>query len=195
MLTSLLIPIARGGSTGQRAGAAVGVDASPCRGGTLLVVPVESEAWRESIVRPIKCGGSAVSRALRAQPRLTKTGRARLAGRAAARRGGHRRPDAVDGATILTADHDLLIRREDCPAPGLALVTEVTVTEPIAGNVAESASPPSWAAPATSRPPSSSTTSATRSRSSRQDRHFTIFAWSPCENTVVNAHPFETLLL
>jgi hypothetical protein len=168
------------------------------RGGLLLMVPSGSDQWQESIVRPIPYAvvptfpelaqlarenpdaklkrpwQDAVSRAVEAIAGLT----------------------AVDGATVLTNQYELLAfgakiaRRKGAPQ-----VEQVTVTEPVEGNVAVSVHPTQLGG--------------TRHLSAAQfvhdqrdavalvasqDGRFTVFAWSPCE-AMVHAHKVETLLL
>jgi hypothetical protein len=168
------------------------------RGGSLLVVPAGSEPWRESILTPVaypvvppfgelaalmrdetaqrheRVWQDALDRAIDAIAGLT----------------------AVDGATIINDRFELLafgakIGRRD----GWTRVQEVIVTEPIEG------SEPAIIHPAE--------LGGTRHLSAAQfvqdqrdalaliasqDGHFTIFAWSPCEN-MVHAHRVEALLL
>ena len=103
---------------------------------------------------------------------------------------------AVDGATVLTDRYELLafgakIARRD----GSSTVERVALTEPVEGG-----------APAVVHP---NTIGGTRHLSAvqfvhdqhdamalvaSQDGHFTVFAWSPCEE-IVHAHRVETLLL
>jgi hypothetical protein len=168
------------------------------RGGSLLVVPVTSESWRDSIVQPVKYAAVPPFRALAELNRASREDRLERAWQDELQRvvaviAGL---TAVDGATILTADYDLLgfgakiARRRGSP-----MVAEVTVTEPIAGGAAEIVEP--------------AYLGGTRHLSAAQfvhdqqdaialvasqDRHFTIFSWSPCEN-MVHAHRVETLLL
>jgi len=168
------------------------------RGGLLLVVSSASDDWRESIVRPIPYAvvppfpelsqltrgnpdeklrrpwQDAVNRAVDAIAGLT----------------------AVDGATVLTNRYELLAfgakiaRRKGSPQ-----VEQVTVTEPVEGNVAMTVHPTQLGG--------------TRHLSAAQfvhdqrdavalvasqDGRFTVFAWSPCE-AMVHAHKVETLLL
>jgi hypothetical protein len=168
------------------------------RGGLLLVVPAGSDGWRESIVRPIpyevvppftelaelghaladekrrRVWQDAIERAVEAVAGLT----------------------AVDGATMLTTEYELLAfgakiaRRKGSPQ-----VEQVTLTEPIEGDVPQHVHP--------------STLGGTRHLSAAQfvhdqrdtialvasqDGRFTVFAWSPCEESV-HAHRVETLLL
>jgi hypothetical protein len=103
---------------------------------------------------------------------------------------------AVDGAVVLTDRYELLcfgakiIRRR-----GAAPVEQVTITEPVEGGV------PSVIGP--------TQLGGTRHLSAAQfvhdqrnaialvasqDRRFTVFAWSPCEESV-HAHRVEVLLL
>ena len=166
------------------------------RGGALLVVPAGTDAWRESIVRPISYSVSPkfdelaeLMRDTRADRRVWQEALARSVETIAGL-------TAVDGATILTDRYELLAfgakitRRE-----GAARVESVTVTEPIEGAVSETLHP--------------SELGGTRHLSAAQfvhdqrdavalvasqDGHFTIFAWSPCE-ALVHGHRVESLLL
>jgi sensor domain DACNV-containing protein len=168
------------------------------RGGLLLVVPAGSERWLESIVRPIPY---AVVPPFDELARLTGESRdgnrtrqwQETVNRAVEAVAGL---TAVDGATVITTDHDLLAfgakiaRRKGSPQ-----VDQVTVTEPIEGDVAQILNP--------------SQLGGTRHLSAAQfvhDQHdcvalvasqdgrFTVFAWSPCED-MVHAHRVEALLL
>ena len=168
------------------------------RGGLLLVVPEGSQAWLESIVRPIpyavvppfaqlaelnrqaaeakhqRLWQDAINRAVEVVAGLT----------------------AVDGATVLTKQYELLAfgakiaRRKGSPQ-----IEQVTVTEPVEGNVALTVHPTQLGG--------------TRHLSAAQfvhdqrdavalvasqDGRFTVFAWSACEE-MVHAHRVETLLL
>jgi hypothetical protein len=168
------------------------------RGGTLLVVPVGSDTWRESIVQPIR---------YLVDPAFTQ-----LADLVAA---GHRDGDeqewvdaldkaieavagltAVDGATVITERYEVLafgakIGRRD----GRPQVSEVVQTEPIEGGEAQRLDPSrlggtrhlSAAQFVLDQPESLALVAS-------QDGRFTIFAFSPCENTV-HAHRVEMLLL
>lgn len=168
------------------------------RGGLLLVVPDGSEMWRESIVRPIpyavvpafselaqlnrqnpdekikRLWQDAVNRAVDAVAGLT----------------------AVDGATVVTVQYDLLaFGAKISRRKGAAQVEQVTVTEPIEGDRATLLHPTQLGG--------------TRHLSAAQfvhDQHdaialvasqdgrFTVFSWSPCDG-MVHAHRVETLLL
>jgi sensor domain DACNV-containing protein len=168
------------------------------RGGVLLMVPGGSEAWQESIVRPIPYavvpafGELAHLSRDPAEARRTRSWQETMNRVVEAVAG----LTAVDGATVLTKDYDLLAfgakiaRRKGSPQ-----VEQVTVTEPIEGDVAQTLHPTQLGG--------------TRHLSSAQfvhdqrdavalvasqDGRFTVFAWSPCEETV-HAHRVETLLL
>lgn len=168
------------------------------RGGSLLVVPAGSEAWRESIVQPVAYPvlppftglaalmdeGEEVRRERRWQDELDRA-IAAVAGLT-----------AVDGATVITDTYALLafgakIGRLD----GRTRVHEIIVTEPIEGSTPMVAHP--------------SELGGTRHLSAAQfvwdqrdatalvasqDGRFTTFAWSNTEQ-MVHAHRVESLLL
>jgi hypothetical protein len=168
------------------------------RGGTLLVVPSDSDAWRESIVRPVAYSVlppfsdfAEIVREIRSDPESVRWQEA-LDEAVSAVAG----LTAVDGATVLTDRYELLafgakIARRDGSSP----VERVALTEPVEGGT-----------PAVVHP---NTLGGTRHLSAvqfvhdqhdamalvaSQDGHFTVFAWSPCEE-IVHAHRVETLLL
>jgi hypothetical protein len=169
------------------------------RGASLLVVPDgRRREWRESIVRPIpyeivppftelaqlsreipdesrrRLWADELQRAVEAVAGLT----------------------AVDGATIITNEYELLaFGAKIARRRGAATVEQVNVTEPIEGGV-----------PVLQHP---TQLGGTRHLSAAQfvhdqrdsvalvasqDGRFTVFAWSPCEG-VVHAHRVESLLL
>jgi len=168
------------------------------RGGLMLIVPSDDAGWQDSIVKPIpyavvpsfaelaqltretpdekgtRLWQDAVNRAIEAMAGLT----------------------AVDGATVLTSDYELLAfgakiaRRKASPQ-----VEQVTVTEPIEGNVALTVHPTHLGG---TRHLSAAQFVHDQQRAvalvASQDGHFTVFAWSPCEG-MVHAHRVETLLL
>jgi sensor domain DACNV-containing protein len=168
------------------------------RGGLLLVVPADTDTWQDSIVRPIPYGivpaFDELAHLNQARPDVKRT--------RAWRDTVHRTVEAVagltavDGATVITSRYDLLAfgakiaRRKGSPQ-----VEQVTVTEPIEGDVAQVMHPTQLGG--------------TRHLSSAQfvhdqqdavalvasqDGRFTVLAWSPCEG-MVHAHRVETLLL
>jgi Probable sensor domain DACNV len=168
------------------------------RGGLLLVVPEGGDEWQESIVRPIpyavvpafpelaelnqqtreikheRLWQDAVNRVVEVIAGLT----------------------AVDGATVLTNEYALLAfgakiaRRKGSPQ-----IEQVTVTEPIEGNVALTVHPTQLGG---TRHLSAAQFVHDQRRAvalvASQDGRFTVFAWSPCED-MVHAHRVETLLL
>ena len=169
------------------------------RGGTLLVTPVGSSAWRESIAGPVLYA---------VQPPFAEL--ADLMRRDRDNRLAHEWQDdfrravdaiagltAVDGATLINDHYELLafgakITRRRGSAP----VETVRVTEPVEG---------SGRCPR----PFPTQLGGTRHLSAAQfvhdqrdaialvasqDGRFTIFKWSPCED-MVHAHRVEALLL
>ena len=166
------------------------------RGGALLVVPAGNETWRESIVRPISYGVAPkfgeLADLMRDGSDHRRVWQEALARTVATIAG----LTAVDGATIMTDEYDLVAfgakisRREGC-----ARIEAVTVTEPIEGAVSTTLHPSELggtrhlsAAQFVHDQPGAVALVAS------QDGHFTVFAWSPCE-AMVHAHRVETLLL
>jgi Probable sensor domain DACNV len=168
------------------------------RGGSLLVVPANSERWRESVVHPVLYAlvppFAALAELMYGRTSESPDRRWMDALRDAV--DGVAGLTAVDGATVLTDRYEVLafgakiVRRD-----GSSLVNEVIVTEPIEGAGAEVVEPGQLGG--------------TRHLSAAQfvrDQHdaialvasqdgrFTVFAWSPCEN-MVHAHRIESLLL
>src|SRR5207249_2129743 len=103
---------------------------------------------------------------------------------------------AVDGATILTADYELVaFGAKIARRSGRPQVEQVTVTEPIEGGAAAVVDP-------TQLGGTRHLSAAQFVQDQRdaialvasQDGRFTVFAWSPCEE-MVHAHRVETLLL
>lgn len=168
------------------------------RGGILLVVPHQSDAWRDSIIHPIQYAVapsfSGLSRLLqqavseKQQPQWQAEVRREvdhLAGLT-----------AIDGATLMNDRYELLafgakIGRALNKAP----IEQLYITEPILGSEARIAHP--------------AKSGGTRHLSSAQfvhDQHdamamvasqdgrFTVFSWSACEQ-IVQAHRIESLLL
>ncbi|HEU0108596.1 MAG TPA: hypothetical protein VFT38_20590 [Vicinamibacteria bacterium] len=167
------------------------------RGGTLLVVPTGTEAWRESIVPPV---------AYAIEPPFTELSDLVLEDTEEDPLRGHdalgRVVDAVagltavDGATVVTDRYEVLgfgvkIRRPD----GRPLVERIAFSEPIEGGVAAVVAPVQLGGTRHS----SAAQFAQDQRDAvalvaSQDGRFTIFAWSPREG-MVHAHRVETLLM
>ncbi|WP_428327602.1 putative sensor domain DACNV-containing protein [Mucilaginibacter sp.] len=167
-------------------------------GGTLLVVPSDSDAWRDSIIHPItypvdpafselkKLMSQVVNEQSMSlwQDEVNRTVDS-VAGLT-----------AVDGATIINNELELLAfgAKIGLSSNGMP-VEEMMTTEPIVGSSALIVHP--------------SQNGGTRHLSaaqfvfdqrdaialvSSQDGRFTIFSWSPCEN-IVHAHYVDALLL
>jgi hypothetical protein len=166
------------------------------RGGLLLVVPPGDATWRESIVQPMLYA---------VEPPYSELS---ALGTAAALDGGDGRENlsrtvdavagltAVDGATLLTGDFQLLaFGAKIARRLGSPQIDQVTLTEPIQGGVAAVVHP--------TRLGGTRHLSAAQfvfdqqgatALVASQDGRFTIFSWSPCEG-MVHAHRVETLLL
>lgn len=167
------------------------------RGGSLIIVPADSDAWQASASQPIPYRVAPyddLARLLAADEDV----RARPAWKDAFRRAVDAIAGltAVDGATVMNERNELLafgvklVRRR-----GAERVERVAVTAPVVGNQAMVLDP--------------SGLGGTRHLSAAQfihdqrdalalvasqDGRFTVFAWSPCEN-MVHAHRVETLLM
>jgi len=195
-LFRLEAPVANGAAVNVLLELAVSIRAHG-RGGTLLVVPAGS-AWTESILQPITYSVAP------AFSRLADLMR-KNAGNKPSRRwedalgravDGIAGLTAVDGATLMTADYELLafgakiVRRRGSPQ-----VAQVIVTEPIEGGSPVIEEPAQFGG--------------TRHLSAAQfvhdqrdaialvasqDGRFTVFAWSPSEE-MVHAHRIDALLL
>ncbi|MFT2010398.1 putative sensor domain DACNV-containing protein [Pontibacter sp. 13R65] len=168
------------------------------RGGTLLVVPAGTTAWRKSIMHPITYSVAPAYAALTDLMRQEKSDRKGSAWQDTLRRAidGVAGLTAVDGATIISDSYELLAFGAKIGRPeGSAPVSQITMTEPIVGGEAVVTNP--------------ALHGGTRHLSAAQfvhdqrdalalvasqDGRFTIFAWSPCEN-MVHAHRIDSLLL
>lgn len=167
-------------------------------GGLLLIVPSDSEKWRESIIDPISYAVSPAFSGLADlmkrdvdkrnlvlwQEELTREIDC-IAGLT-----------AVDGATIINDRHELLAFGAKITRPyGNPTVKEIMVTEPIRNSEAQIMAP--------------GQDGGTRhfaaaqfvydqqdafAMVASQDGRFTIFSWSPCDS-IVHAHRVDTLLL
>jgi hypothetical protein len=167
------------------------------RGGLLLVVPESTDRWRESIISPIPYLLDPPFSRLSELVRKDSDARTRLwedaLGRAVDAVAGL---TAVDGATIITDHYELLAfgakisRRRGSPP-----VEQTTVTEPIEGGTADIVHPSSLGG---TRHLSAAQFAHDQHDAialvASQDGHFTVFAWSPCED-MVHAHRVEALLL
>jgi hypothetical protein len=168
------------------------------RGGSLLIVPSGSDAWLESIVQPIvypvQPPFSELALLINEAPaestrRLWQDALGRSVDAVAGL-------TAVDGATVLTAGYRLLAfgakiaRRKGSPQ-----VEQITLTEPVEGGLAAVAHPSQIGGTRhLSAAQFTHDQRDTLALVASQDGHFTVFAWSPCEE-MVHAHRVETLLL
>jgi DNA integrity scanning protein DisA with diadenylate cyclase activity len=167
------------------------------RGGTLLVVPAMTEAWRESIVRPVAYAIDPAFTELRDLV-LEDTEEDPLRGHEALGRvvDAVAGLTAVDGATVISDRYEVLgfgvkIGRPD----GRPQVELVVVSEPVQGGAATVMAPVQLGGTRHS----SAAQFAQDQRDAvalvaSQDGRFTIFAWSPREG-MVHAHRVETLLM
>jgi len=168
------------------------------RGGSMLIVPSSPSDWRDSIVHPISYETTPPFTELATLARETPDDNRRKLWREALDEAVNAVAylTAVDGATVLSADYELLafgakiVRKK-----GSALVEQVAVTEPIEGGQAVVVNPSSLGG--TRHLSASQFVHDQRSALAlvaSQDGRFTVFAWSPCEE-MVHAHRVETLLL
>jgi hypothetical protein len=168
------------------------------RGGSLLIVPPGGDGWRESIVHPAPYSVSPPFRELAHLMREGGAGRQAEVWKEALRETVQAIAGltAIDGAAVMTDEYELLafgakIQRRRGSAP----VESVTVTEPVEGGVPTLLT-------ATQLGGTRHLSAAQFVHDQRnaialvasQDRRFTVFAWSPCEESV-HAHRVEVLLL
>ncbi len=150
------------------------------RGGTLLLVPSASDAWRDSILAPSPYAIHPPYRTQAVQQDIDC-----VAGLTAA-----------DGATILNEHFEVLafgakiIRRRGSPQ-----VNQITLTEPIEGSVPAVVEPAQLGG--TRHISAAQFTHDQRdalAMVASQDGRFTLFGWSPCDD-MVHARRVESLLL
>jgi hypothetical protein len=167
------------------------------RGGILLVIPARSDAWRESTVQPVaypvEPPFAELTDLLAAQDAMPENEWTDEVMRAVDAIAGL---TGVDGATIITERYEVVafgakIGRRD----GGRQVDQIVVTEPVEGGAPARMNPGQLggtrhlaAAQFVQDQPGALALVAS------QDGRFTIFAWSPCEETV-HAHRVEVLLL
>jgi hypothetical protein len=168
------------------------------RGGMLLVVPAGSDAWNESILQPITYAvvpafsglADLMRKDARGQPsRRWEDALTQAVDEIAGL-------TAVDGATLITADYQLLafgvkiVRRK-----GSSQVVQVVVTEPIEGGIPMIAEPAQFGG--TRHLSAAQFVHDQRDAMAlvaSQDGRFTVFAYSPREQ-MVRAHRIDALLL
>lgn len=168
------------------------------RGGTLLVVPAGSSAWRESVVETGLYAFEPTPSSLSELTRREADARGTLEWRDAVRRAvdGLAGLTAVDGATIISKRYDLLAFGVKLgPRDGSPRVERILVTEPVAGAVRSEIEPAELGG--------------TRHLSAAQfvhdqrdaiglvasqDGRVTVFTWSG-QDRKVRAHRIDILLL
>jgi hypothetical protein len=166
------------------------------RGGMLLVVPPNSRAWEQSIVTPISYAIEPAFSELAAL--LARGDESDAASSDAIRRTvtAIAGLTAVDGATVMTHDYDLLafgakIRRRQ----GAPQVEQLLLTEPVIGNLPLRVTPAQMGG---TRHLSAAQFISDQKEGmalvASQDGRFTLFAWSPVEE-LVHAHRVDSLLL
>jgi hypothetical protein len=167
------------------------------RGGSLLVVPGNTEAWRESIDQPVGYGISPRFTRLAELLRLPPEERGRAGGRDGVRLlvDAIAGLTAVDGAALINDGYEVVafgakIRRREGHSP----VEQVIVTEPVVGDVPALVSPAQLGG---TRHLSAAQFVHDQKDSmalvASQDGRFTVFAWSIPEQ-MVHAHRIEALL-
>lgn len=168
------------------------------RGGLLLVVPSNSDQWRESVIHPVSYAlvppFAGLAHVVDGRPAEDPDRSWADALRRAV--DGAAGLTAVDGATLMNDRYEVLafgakiVRRPRSP-----LVDAVILTEPIEGARPEVVEPGHLGG---TRHLSAAQFVHDQRDSvalvASQDGHFTVLAWSPCEN-MVHAHRIETLLL
>lgn len=168
------------------------------RGGSLLVVPEGTEAWRGSILQPVMYpvvpAFSGLAELVRREPEEGHEPPWQEAFRRAV--DGVAGLTAVDGAAIITDRYDLLaFGAKIGRAKGSPPVESVVATEPVLGDVATAL--PLGALGGTRHSSAAQFVHDQRDALAlvaSQDGRFTVFAWSPCEQHV-HAHRVEALLL
>jgi hypothetical protein len=168
------------------------------RGGTLLVVPDGTQAWRASIVHPIQYAILPAFSGLADLMRQDVRARSQSLWQGALRRAvdGVAGLTAVDGATMISDQYALLAFGAKIGRPeGSAPVEQMVITEPLVGSRAVVVHPVQMGG---TRHLSAAQfvhdQRDTLALVASQDGRVTIFAWSPGA-AMVHAHRVETLLL
>ena len=163
------------------------------RGGTLLVVPAGSRAWRESIIRPVRYVVDPPLRELADLVGHSSDDHAAALVRAVDAIAGL---TAVDGATVINDRFELLAFGVKIGRPdGQPRLEHVVLSEPVEGDRAVVVEPLQLGG-------TRHNSAAQFAQDQRdaiamvasQDGRFTLFAWSPRED-MVHAHRVDALLL
>jgi hypothetical protein len=168
------------------------------RGGSLLVVPAGSTAWRDSILHPISYSVQPAFPGLADLMRLDPAARSLPHWQTDLRQAieGVAGLTAVDGATVISDQYEVLAFGAKIGRPdGRPAIDQINITEPIIGNQAAIIHPAQNGG--TRHLSAAQFVSDQRDAYAlvaSQDGRFTIFGWSPCE-AIVHAHRIDTLLL
>jgi hypothetical protein len=168
------------------------------RGGCLLVVPAQSQDWRESIVQPIAYAVSPPFLELAELSRETPEESERRVWQDATVRAVEwvAGLTAVDGATLITDRYEVLgFGAKIARRHGFAQVERVMLTEPIAGSPSKVVHPEELGG--TRHLSAAQFVHDQRDAAAlvaSQDGRFTVFEWSSCEGTV-HGRRVEALLL
>jgi hypothetical protein len=168
------------------------------RGGLMLVVPAGTQRWLDSVMQPLSYAVSPPFSELATLIKIeSEAGRDRAWRDELARAvDGVAGLTAIDGATVLTSNYDVLtFGAKITRRRGAAPVDQLTLTEPIEGIGPEVVSPGQLGG--TRHVAAAQFVHDQRdglALVASQDGRFTVFAWSPCEG-MVHAHRIETLLL
>lgn len=168
------------------------------RGGTLLVVPSESDEWRHSIIHPIthELSPSFSELALLNEQKVSEMGHSAWQDKVSSAINNIAGLTAVDGATVINDQYEVLafgvkIGRSPLGSP----VEEILLTEPIVGNIPDVVHPVQNGG---TRHLSAAQFVHDQHKAialvASQDGRFTIFSWSRCEGKV-QAHRVDALLL
>jgi hypothetical protein len=168
------------------------------RGGTLLVVPNGKASWLQSIIKPIQYAIQPAFGGLSNLLRQDRKEASQIFWQTALRREVEHLAGltAVDGATIISEDYELLaFGAKIGRAKGKDLVEELSFVEPIAGGGAVLLHP---AKVGGTRHLSAAQFIHDQNEAialvASQDGHFTIYSWASSQNRV-QAHRIDTLLL
>ncbi|HEX8548857.1 MAG TPA: hypothetical protein VF691_17965 [Cytophagaceae bacterium] len=168
------------------------------RGGIMLVIPSETQSWRDSIIHPMKYVVSPAYDGIYYLMEQDIRDRSQVVWQTALRSEIERVAGltAIDGATLITDKYELLaFGAKISRKKGNSRVEQILFNEPILGGVPKKINP--------------SHNGGTRHLSAAQflfdqrdalalvasqDGHYTIFSWSP-QAEMVQAHKIDTLLL
>ena len=168
------------------------------RGGTLLVVPSDSDRWKQSIIQPVKYSVEPAYIGLANLMRMPESERTQSQWQALMRSELESIAGltAIDGATVLTDQYELLafgtkISRTD----GSSRVEKIYFHEPVIGSAAIIVNPAqSGGTRHLSAAQFVHDQRDTLALVASQDGHFTVFAWLPGKS-MVQAYRIDSLLI